>query len=287
MKLKQLIDSLQRFKYTLFMKLHLSSDLHNEFHKGSPPDLEAVDADVIILAGDIDLGSKGVQWAGDQLEKLKVKACLMINGNHEYFSRVDYDNLLRESYTYSQHRTLQSWGQDEPPYTLCFLENDGLVFDGVRFLACTLWTDFCGLGSDRQKQAMSTATDFMYDYERIMYLGRLIDPYRELRWNQDSIAWLKSQLAKPFNGPTVVVTHHGPSPQCHSVQKHGRANLESVSFWSNFEDLIKEYQPELWLYGHTHSNLCFEIGKTRVVTNQRGYPDEGVAGYNPKLIIEV
>jgi len=31
----------------------------------------------------------------------------------------------------------------------------------------------------------------------------------------------------------------------------------------------------------------YETGGTRIVSNQRGYPDEGVAGFDPRFIIDV
>jgi predicted phosphodiesterase len=42
------------------MKLLIYSDLHVEFAPFVP---EANDADVVILAGDIHVGKKGIEWA--------------------------------------------------------------------------------------------------------------------------------------------------------------------------------------------------------------------------------
>lgn len=42
------------------MRIHLLSDLHNEFRVFTP---QALDADVVILAGDIDVKTRGVAWA--------------------------------------------------------------------------------------------------------------------------------------------------------------------------------------------------------------------------------
>ena len=41
------------------------SDLHNEFSLFKP-DVEECSVDVVILAGDIDKGSKGIYWARSQ-----------------------------------------------------------------------------------------------------------------------------------------------------------------------------------------------------------------------------
>ena len=42
------------------MKMRVLSDLHLEFQDWNPPDVEA---DIIILAGDIHSGTRGVEWA--------------------------------------------------------------------------------------------------------------------------------------------------------------------------------------------------------------------------------
>ncbi len=55
------------------MKVQILSDLHNEFHRARNvpvPDIEDAGADLIILAGDIDVGLEGVRWAIEQSERL-------------------------------------------------------------------------------------------------------------------------------------------------------------------------------------------------------------------------
>ncbi len=41
------------------MKLHILNDLHIEFEDFEPP---VTDADVVVLAGDICVGTEGLQW---------------------------------------------------------------------------------------------------------------------------------------------------------------------------------------------------------------------------------
>jgi Icc-related predicted phosphoesterase len=67
------------------MKLHLLSDLHNEFLRSkSVPSIAATDADLIVLAGDIDTGLQGLAWAVSEAQRLG-KPLIYVSVNHEYY----------------------------------------------------------------------------------------------------------------------------------------------------------------------------------------------------------
>ena len=79
------------------MKIQLLSDLHNEFLRsgkqhadkkwqGFIPDS---DADIIILAGDIDTGTQGLEWAIAESERL-AKDIIYVAGNHEFYGHWAY-----------------------------------------------------------------------------------------------------------------------------------------------------------------------------------------------------
>lgn len=61
------------------MRIHPLSDLHNEFAPFTP---EVRDADVVILAGDIDLGTQGIEWARQAFDC----PVLYVPGNHEFLA---------------------------------------------------------------------------------------------------------------------------------------------------------------------------------------------------------
>ena len=60
------------------MKIHVLSDLHLEFQGFSPT---SHDADVVVLAGDIDLLARGVEWANKTFDC----PVIYVAGNHEYY----------------------------------------------------------------------------------------------------------------------------------------------------------------------------------------------------------
>ena len=83
-------------------------------------------------------------------------------------------------------------------------------------------------------------------------------------------AWLQSVLARPFDGKTVVVTHHAPSLK--SIHSDYKSNEWNPCFVSDLEKLMDGVG--FWVHGHTHSSFDYQIGKTRVVCNPRGYPND-------------
>ena len=80
--------------------------------------------------------------------------------------------------------------------------------------------------------------------------------------------WLRRQLAQPFDGSTVVVTHHAPS--IGSVAERYAADWLTPAFVSHLPDEFFAV-PTLWVHGHTHTGFDYLRGRCRVVSNPRGY----------------
>jgi hypothetical protein len=45
-------------------------------------------------------------------------------------------------------------------------------------------------------------------------------------------------------------------------------------------------QMKLWVHGHTHHCVDYELGGTRILSNQRGYPRDQTT-FDPGLVIEI
>ena len=249
------------------MKIHVLSDLHTEFGTYKIP---KTDADVVVLAGDIGAKLAGLELAKTQLEI----PVLYVAGNHEYYGSA-IPKLTEE---------LRVAARDSQVH---FLENTEFVFQNVRFLGCTLWTDFSILGLEHRALAMWRAEQQMADYRLIRlspYFSRL-RPQDTASLHFASLKWLKDQLELPFAGHTVVVTHHAPSAK--SFNPKYQTDQLSAAFASNLEELIENSSIDLWIHGHTHYCVDFVLHSTRILSNQRGYPNESIPGFNPSLVIEV
>ena len=113
----------------------------------------------------------------------------------------------------------------------------------------------------------------------------MFTPEDSVHLHRTSVASLVNELEKPFDGPTVVVTHHVPATP--SIADRYRNDPLNPAFASRLEGVIEKYQPELWIHKHTHVPCDYEIFGTRVLCNPRGYPSQPQEKFSPALIVEL
>ncbi|MDL9998310.1 metallophosphoesterase [Variovorax sp. J22P240] len=266
------------------MKLLILSDLHLEVcRKFAAP--KSHDFDAVILAGDIDTpGWRGIRWAARTFVSVPV---LFVAGNHEYFrQRADLA-------VHAMRQTATELG-------VHFMDRSTLVVGGIRFLGCTLWTDFClaikGHEGERvadQQTCRREAEANMPDYRFVRVadsravpgsrreaVGRPLDTDDTLRYHRRDASWLSQALAEPFAGTTVVVTHH--APHWKSVSGQFQQDHLSGAFASDLPSSFFEV-PTLWVHGHTHASFDYSVGQCRVVCNPRGYVVDGADPGNPNF----
>jgi len=224
---------------------------------------KAAPADLVIIVGDLSTGTDGLAWAETSFAP---KPVVYIAGNHEFY-RHEIDPLLRELHLRaSRTRNVR------------FLENEQASFPlqgkALRVLGCTLWTDYTLYGRLRRREMMENALQGLLDHRRIRSpSGGFYQPEEALARHEASRTWLGAKLALPFDGITVVATHHAPHAQALAPQ-YAQDTL-SPAFASDCGDLLA-YEPAAWVYGHTHYNVDQSLGATRLFSYQWGYPGEGM-----------
>lgn len=245
------------------MRIHLLSDLHNEFGPFTPA---PVDCDLVILAGDIDVKARAVEWARQAFSG----PVLYVPGNHEF-----YGGHL--THTLEKMRA----AQDE---RVRVLERDEVILGGVRFLGATMWTDFAATGNT--PMACLTAQNAMNDFRQIRTEGyRRIRPADLVARSVQTKDWLRMKMAQPFDGPTVVITHHAPTLRSLQGGPHAGTHLDAA-YANRWEELMGGERMALWLHGHSHWAVDYDLAGTRVLCNPRGYPGEET-GFRADLIIEL
>lgn len=243
------------------LKIQYASDLHLEYPKNreylEQNPIQPV-GDVLVLAGDIitDTARHKIKHLYADWQQ-KFRYVISIPGNHEF-----YGSDVAESYP-----TLSA--KLGPNHFL--LNNETLEVDGVRFVATILWTH----GPDDQMKKLERKSN---DYRLIRY-GEGAGSTTRLRaadvssMHHQSVHFLTQELAKPFAGKTVVITHHLPS---YNLMGFG-AYMGILKYYcaSNLNRLIKSNPVDYWIFGHLHQTIDKELFGTHFVSNPLGYMTEG------------
>lgn len=253
------------------MKIALLSDLHLSVQ---PLALPTPEVDVVVLAGDLQRPAQGMAWA----RQLNCPA-IYVAGNHEFYGS-DLVTTMAQLRAHAQGSQVQ------------VLERNEWHYGGVRFLGCTLWSDYRLFTTlEQREEGLRLAQEMVRDFSRIGlapdFADRFTPAVSQMLFDQ-SVAWLEECFAAVFDGPTVVVTHFGPARG--SIAPQFAGSPLNACFVSDLEDRILRWQPALWLHGHVHDSFDYRIGSTRVVTNPRGYAPQGVVEnkvFNPGLVLEV
>ncbi len=241
------------------MLIHFASDLHLEYLNKRFPDYIRVDrlytpfADLMILAGDIHVGTQMVDKFGHWPHPV-----LYVPGNHEF-----YDTAIEPHVA-----TIKEAAKNT---AMIVLARDEYMYQGVRFLGCTLWTDYMLMGSGgRQLAAMLACEARIADHRKIMGIqkvGQGFSAQQAYELHVQERAWLEGKLNEPFDGKTVVITHHAPSRG--SVHPRFRGDPCNSAFVSDLDELVQK--ADYWIHGHVHDSFDYMVGKCRVMTNPGSY----------------
>lgn len=248
------------------MRIQVISDLHQEL---GYTDLNFDNSDVVVLAGDINLGWKGIEW---MKAKIPDKPVIYILGNHEYYKG-------------SYPKTLNKIEEAAKDSNIFVLEESFIDVEDVRFHGTTLWTDFSIFGNPIEYGIICQSKMNHYikirrdpSYSRL----RTIDTFKI---HQLSKIWLQESLENSNSQKNIVITHHAPSIQ--SVPEQFRNDPLTSAYASNLEDFILKYKPLYWIHGHIHTPCRYKLGETEIICNPHGYIDEKYNGYEKELIIRV
>lgn len=251
-------------------RLRILSDLHLE---SGPWTWSPAGEDILVLAGDIASLQAGARrrqlWRA--IGESGIPAVYVL-GNHEgygdWFPRAEIVGMLR----------------GELPGNITLLDRESVSIHGLRFLGCSLWTDFSlrEQGSMKKGAQAAPANLTMFeqsinDFNYLCMPQRVNGSLQRIRatdmadWHRADVAWLNEAIAAS-DVPTVVVTHFLPSPD--SIHAQYRGSLMNPYFATDCRALMKS-PVRLWIHGHTHSSCDYVSNGVRVVCNPRGYASYG------------
>ncbi|MGZ8199866.1 MAG: metallophosphoesterase [Methylosarcina sp.] len=242
------------------MRINYFSDIHLEF---GYLDIPRNDADIVIAAGDIGVCDQGVEW----LKSLN-KPVIYVAGNHEFYS-----NDYRETLLLIRQQCIGS--------NVHFLENRRFDFQRVRFLGCTLWTDLHVEGQEK----VDALSESLNDFRQIRFGDKFMDVNDYSQMFHRSKKWLEEELARPFSGKTVVITHHAPSQWSWNESPNA---VKKLAYCNDLKPLMHEYEIAAWFHGHVHSRVDYLIAGARILSNPRGYVGKKtVPGFDQNRIVVI
>lgn len=228
------------------MKAKIISDLHLEFGDWLAPG----SGELLIVAGDLHTGNKGLKWLKQASENFD--DVILVLGNHEFYHN-DVEKVLEIEYPENVHR----------------LHNQIVEIKGRKFAGSTLWSKV----TDHDLIMRS-----INDYRLIKYNGAALTTVRTNQFHEHAKFFLEHTVDKD----TVVITHHMPSYQL--VAKMYEGSPLNQSYASDLDDIVG--RARLWISGHTHSSFDMEINGTRCICNPKGYFHEN-PDFNPNLVLEI
>lgn len=258
--------------------IRVVSDIHWEFdakydinNLWTPKELDT-DADtILIIAGDMWYGLQAI----DVIETFhkRFAKVLLVLGNHDFYFH-DLNTLAIDFQVELLTRGMMN---------VELLNRNNIMIDDYIFVGATLWTDM--KNEDTYLQAM--AKQIMYPDFAYIEVNQRVDeenhyqkihdeftPKIWLKENQKDMDYIKVITTQNRDKKIIVITHHAPTEQSiHDRFKNaGDTNYYFVNTYHNFiedNDNIK-----YWVHGHIHNKMIYDINKTKVIANPRGYPRE-------------
>jgi len=252
------------------MIIQYASDLHLEFPENRDflrkKPLQPK-GNVLLLAGDIvpfavmDKHKDFFNYISEHFE-----TTYWIPGNHEYY----HSDLAAKCGTLNENIR----------ENVHLVNNLSVEHGKIRLAFSTLWTR---ISQFNQWEIEGGMNDF-----HVIKFNK--DRFCSTRYNllhEESLSFLEQELHRHYTGKTIVVPHHVPTFL--NYPKKYKGHVLNEAFAVELYDLIEANGPEYWIFGHHHTNIPdFEIGKTKLRTNQLGYiryNEEG--GYQNDKVVKI
>lgn len=259
------------------MKIRVYSDFHLDHYSKHqdfwyPPSLLDDKETILVLAGDLWIGSKFIEW-GETSWIANVaenfKQVLIVLGNHDYWPQGNLSIL-------NGANKLNGMLADRYLNNVSVLDCDCFEVDDFLFVGATLWTDML-----EDPLAMFNMERFMSYDGKIAYETGLNGQYHKFtseKWvltNKKHRDYLKHIVEQNKNKKVIVITHH--SPLEHLINPIYIGDTSNAYYVNNMSDFILDNEHiKMWIFGHVHHQFDIMFGECRIINNAVGYKNEGL-----------
>jgi predicted phosphodiesterase len=273
------------------MKIQFFSDLHVDVAPIKPI-VVAADVDVVAVAGDV---CQGVRNGFIALRKIVPERIpiVMTAGNHEFYRRAWPEEIADGKASAAS-------------FNIHFLEDDVVIIRNalapsrdIRFIGCSLWTNYRVFGDSNTAAAMDAAMRGLNDHRVITWQKQpwlRFRPAEALFLHERSRKFIEGELKKPVGASTttVLLTHH--APHFGSVEKRFENDILTTAYASDLSDLFKMTATDaaetsscaiaIANHGHIHASCDYSVNGVRILANAHGYGPEN-PNFNSQLVVEV
>lgn len=251
------------------MRIQFASDLHLNSWALQKIPFEKIlvpVADHLLLCGDIGLPDSDMLAVFFKWCTKRWKQIFWIPGHHEltsvwHLKTETYEQCLRR-----MRNRVAEWPNIQVLEREAFITEDGMLF-----LACPLWSRLTAMSESMSKDAI--CQDITRKYE-------------------EDLTWLKQQI-RSSEIPVVIATHYPPTA---TMMDPGNVNNSlAVPFALETEVLLRP-PVVAWICGYLHKAVQIQKpwmdaegrgGEVLLVTNPRGYPEEGWTGFRPDAVLRL
>lgn len=207
--------------------------------------------DILIVLGDVCSIDDPLYIAFVNYVSSNWTRTIIVNGNHEYFSKKSIQQLLE-------------YQKSILPENVTLLNNTGIDLGDYRIIGTTLWSHI-----PLEKQEISI---YLSDYYCIHTDKDKVTVEDTNKFHQESIDFISSEL-RDTKKPLIVLTHYAPLTKKTSNPMYEVPDRAlNHAFATDLSHLVR--QCKMWCFGHTHWNADFVFEDCRVVSNPRGSCDD-------------
>lgn len=267
------------------MIIDILSDIHIDFYFRFNPTPQAVESiyshiftdnqkrdpgDVLIIAG--DLGHNNRQNIKTLILIKQIfgyRHIICVLGNHDYYLVDLHTRMGYESNSLLRAENMRKLINKEEG--MHCLDGEVIEIDGIRIGGCDGWYD----GKYTKK----------HFYKRS-------DKYLDTLWNNtmadshyiEGMDWLdyskkeKEKIEKIYQDIDVMVTHINPSINKEHTSHSFREEQSTGFFTFDGSRYLENGSMKYWIYGHTHTEMEYEVFGVKCICNPMGYPGENGNG---------
>ena len=229
---------------------------------------------VLVIAG--DLGHYFVQDTAVLLELKKYyKHLILVRGNHDMYL---VSNAQQAKYDKSSSKRVNEMKEFCLNNDIYYLDGDTVNIDGFKFGGVGMWYDLPNIGDiDKWNHVMNDSNLIMEGSTPVRFQYGYGGYYKSSQWDTQGYYLKEVQKLKDLvpQNIDVLVTHISPIiiPDKYLKTEY-RGDPNNIFYCSDNLSVIKDIDPEVVIFGHTHSSYDFDLEEQWFVCNPLGYKGE-------------